>query len=112
MRTKARPTINEIPKATGVSRATVDRFLHRRLGLTLAQGTLSMGLSFNWNRPMLKHCCRLQGEWAPKRRFGLIIQAVRAFSRSLIAMLKAHRNGDPSQLENHSCESETRLCRI
>jgi LacI family transcriptional regulator len=42
-----------------------------------------------------------------KRRFGLIIQAGQAFSRSLMAMLEGDRNGDRSQLEGHSCESET-----
>jgi hypothetical protein len=44
-----------------------------------------------------------------KRRFGLIIQAGQAFSRSLMAMLEGQRNGDPSQLESHSCESETTM---
>jgi LacI family transcriptional regulator len=45
----------------------------------------------------------------PKRRFGLIIQAGQAFSRSLMAMLEGQRNGDPSQLESHPCESETTM---
>jgi LacI family transcriptional regulator len=44
-----------------------------------------------------------------KRRFGLIIQAGQAFSRSLMAMVGEQRNGDLSQLESHSCESETTI---
>jgi LacI family transcriptional regulator len=48
-------------------------------------------------------------QMGPKRRFGLIIQAGRAFSQSLMALLEGQRNGDPSQLESHSCESETTM---
>jgi LacI family transcriptional regulator, galactose operon repressor len=109
MRTKARPTIDEVAKASGVSRATVDRVLHRRPGVDprtrdLIQGALAQ-LEQAYAQALLPAAKQMGG----KGRFGLIIQAGQAFSRSLVAMLEGQRNGDFSQLESHCGESETTM---
>jgi LacI family transcriptional regulator len=107
MRTKARPTIGEIAKATGVSRATVDRVLHQRSGVDPRTRDLVHGALVQLEQAYSQALLPASRQMGTKRRFGLIIQAGQAFSRSLMAMLEGDRNGDRSQLESHSCESET-----
>ncbi len=107
MRTKARPTIDEIAKATGVSRATVDRVLHQRPGVDPRTRDLIHGALVQLEQTYAQALLPASRQVGTKRRFGLIIQAGQAFSRSLMAMLEGQRNGDTSQLESHSCESET-----
>src|ERR1700676_4150768 len=109
MRTKARPTIDEIAKATGVSRATVDRVLHQRPGVDPRTRDLIHGTLIQLEQAYAQALLPASRQMGTKRRFGLIIQAGRAFSQSLMAMLEGQRNGDPSQLESHSCESETTM---
>ncbi len=107
MRTKARPTIDEIAKATGVSRATVDRVLHRRPGVDPRTRDLVHGTLVQLEQAYAQALLPASKQRGTKRRFGLIIQAGQAFSQSLMATLEGQRNGDFSQLESHSCESET-----
>jgi LacI family transcriptional regulator, galactose operon repressor len=109
MRTKARPTIDEIAKASGVSRATVDRVLHQRPGVDPRTRDLIHGALIQLEQAYSQALLPASRQTGTKRRFGLIIQAGQAFSRSLMAMLEGQRNGDSSQLESHSCESETTM---
>jgi LacI family transcriptional regulator len=109
MRTKARPTIDEIAKATGVSRATVDRVLHQRPGVDPRTRDLIHSALVQLEQVYAQALLPAARKMGAKRRFGLIIQAGQAFSRSLTATLQGHRNGDPSQLESHTCESETTM---
>ena len=109
MRTKARPTIDEIAKATGVSRATVDRVLHRRPGVDPRTRDLIQGALAQLEQAYAQALLPASKQMGTKRRFGLIIQAGQAFSRSLMATLEGQRNGHFSQLESHSCESETTM---
>src|ERR1700732_620251 len=107
MRTKARPTIDEIAKATGVSRATVDRVLHQRPGVDPRTRDLIRGALVQLEQSYAQALLPASRQISTRRRFGLIIQAGQAFTRSLMATLEGQGNGDPSQLESHSCESET-----
>ena len=109
MRTKARPTIDEIAKASGVSRATVDRVLHQRPGVDPRTRDLIHGALIQLEQAYSQALLPASRQTGTKRRFGLIIQAGQAFSRSLMAMLEGPPNGDSSQLESHSCESETTM---
>src|SRR5580692_8632651 len=107
MRTKARPTIDEIAKASGVSRATVDRVLHQRPGVDPRTRDLIRGALIQLEQAYSQALLPASRQTGSKRRFGLIIQAGQAFSQSLTAMLERQRNGDFLPLESHSCESET-----
>ncbi len=107
MRTKARPTIDEIAKATGVSRATVDRVLHQRPGVDPRTRDLIHGALVQLEQAYAQALVPASRQTGTKHRFGLIIQAGQAFTRSLMAMLEGQRNGDPPLLEGHCCESET-----
>jgi LacI family transcriptional regulator len=109
MRTKARPTINEIAKASGVSRATVDRVLHQRPGVDPRTKNLIQSALVQLEQAYAQALLPASSQIGTKCRFGLVIQAGQAFSRSLMAMLEGQRNGDLAQLESHSCESETTM---
>jgi LacI family transcriptional regulator len=109
MRTKARPTIDEIVKASGVSRATVDRVLHQRPGVDPRTKDLVHGALVQLEQAYAQALMPALRQKVAKRRFGFIIQAGQAFSRSLVATLQGQRNGDPSHLESHPCESETTM---
>jgi LacI family transcriptional regulator len=107
MRTKARPTIDEIAKATGVSRATVDRFLHQRPGVDPRTKDLIQATLVQLEQTYAHALLPASKQMGAKRRFGLIIQAGQAFSRSLVAMLEGRQNGNSSQLESHSADSDS-----
>src|SRR6202042_869704 len=109
MRTKARPTIDEIAKATGVSRATVDRVLHQRPGVDPRTRDLIHGALVQLEHTYAQALLPASKQMGTKRRFGMIIQAGQAFSRSLMAMLEGQGTGDPSQLEGYSCQPETTM---
>ena len=105
MRTRARPSIDEIAKLSCSSKATVDRVLHGRAGVhprtrdkvnkALAQleaeyektAPKSFGMSLTSQSP---------------QRFGFIIQAGQAFTESFLTAVEKQRNGDgqrPLQIE-------------
>src|SRR3984893_11897732 len=109
MRTKARPTIDEIAKASGVSRATVDRVLHQRPGVDPRTRDLIHGALIQLEQAYSQALLPTARNTGTKRRFGLIIQAGRAFSRSLMEMLEEQHNGELSTLESHSCDTETSM---
>jgi LacI family transcriptional regulator len=112
MRTKARPTIDEIAKASGVSRATVDRVLHHRPGVDPRTKNLIQGALVQLEQAYAQALLPASRQIGTKCRFGLIIQAGQAFSRSLMMMLEGQQNGDLAQLEGHSCESETTMIEV
>jgi LacI family transcriptional regulator len=85
----------------------VDRVLHQRSGVDPRTRDLVHGALVQLEQAYSQALLPASRQMGTKRRFGLIIQAGQAFSRSLMAMLEGDRNGDRSQLESHSCESET-----
>src|SRR5580700_10354485 len=105
MRTKARPTIDEIAKAAGVSRATVDRVLHQRSGVDPRTRDLIHGALVQLEQAYAQALLPAARPMGNKRRFGLIIHAGQAFTRSLMTMLEGQRAGDPSHLESYAGES-------
>jgi len=78
-------------------------------GLIPARGDLIHGALAQLEQAYAQALLPAARQMGTKRRFGLIIQAGQAFSRSLMAMVGEQRNGDLSQLESHSCESETTI---
>jgi LacI family transcriptional regulator len=109
MRTKARPTIDEIAKAAGVSRATVDRVLHQRSGVDPRTRDLIHGALVQLEQAYAQALLPAARQMGTKRRFGLIIQAGQAFTRSLMTMLEGQPAGDPSHLESYAGESESAM---
>ncbi len=87
----------------------MDRVLHQRPGVDPRTRDLIHGALVQLEQAYAQALLPASRQLGTKRRFGLIIQAGRAFSQSLMAMLEGQRNGDPSQLESHSCESETTM---
>jgi hypothetical protein len=85
----------------------VDRVLHKRPGVDPRTRDLIYGALVQLEQAYAQVLLPTSRQMDTKRRFGLIIQAGQAFSRSLMTMLEGQRNGDPSSLESHSCESET-----
>src|SRR6516162_4654228 len=101
MRTRARPSIDEIAKLSCSSKATVDRVLHGRAGVhPRTRDKVNQALA------------QLEAEYedmAPKpfgtssasqnrQRFGFIIQAGQAFTESFLAAIEKQRNGDRHRL--------------
>jgi LacI family transcriptional regulator len=84
----------------------VDRVLHQRPGVDPRTRDLIQGALVQLEQAYAQALLPTSRHMGTKRRFGLIIQAGQAFSRSLMTMLEGQRNGDPSSLENYSCESE------
>ena len=97
MRTRGRPSIDEIAKLSCFSKATVDRVLHGRDGVhprsrdkvnqALAQ------LEAEYERGALDTFGASSASKA-SQRFGFIIQAGQAFTESFLAALEKQRNGD------------------
>jgi LacI family transcriptional regulator len=103
MRTRARPSIDEIAKLSCCSKATVDRVLHGRPGVhprtrekvneALAQ------LEAEYEHRALKPLGASSASQTPQR-FGFIIQAGQAFTESFLTAIEKQRNGDrASQIE-------------
>ncbi|MBV9642510.1 MAG: LacI family DNA-binding transcriptional regulator [Verrucomicrobia bacterium] len=101
MRTRARPSIDEIAKLSCSSKATVDRVLHGRAGVHPRT-----------RDKVNKALARLEAEYedmAPKplgrssasqnpQRFGFIIQAGQAFTESFLAAIEKQQNSDRQRL--------------
>ena len=101
MRTRARPSIDEIAKLSCSSKATVDRVLHGR-----------PGVHPRTRDKVNKALAQLETEYegmAPKpfgtasasqnpQRFGFIVQAGQAFTESFLAVIEKQRNGDLQRL--------------
>ena len=91
MRTRARPSIEEIAKLSGCSKATVDRVLHGRAGVhprtrdkvNQALGQLDAEYELRTARPF--DASSVSGT---TRRIGFIIQAGQAFTESFLATLE------------------------
>ena len=86
----------------------MDRVLHQRPGVDPRTRNLIHGALVQLEQAYAQALLPASRQMGT-RRFGLIIQAGQAFSRSLMAMLEGQRNGGPSSLESHSCESETTM---
>ena len=97
MRTRARPSIDEIAQLSCCSKATVDRVLHGRTGVhPRTRDKVNQALA------------QLEAEYenrAPKpfgassasqtiQRFGFLIQAGQAFTEAFLTAVERHRNGD------------------
>jgi len=101
MRTRARPSIDEIAKLSCSSKATVDRVLHGRAGVHPRT-----------RDKVNKALAQLEAEYedlAPKpfgtssasqnpQRFGFIIQAGQAFTESFLAAIEKQQNSDRYRL--------------
>ena len=91
MRTRARPSIEEIAKLSGCSKATVDRVLHGRTGVhprtrdkvNQAVGQLDAEYELRTVKPF--DASSVSGT---SRRIGFIIQAGQAFTESFLATLE------------------------
>ena len=97
MRTRARPSIDEIAKLSCFSKATVDRVLHGRAGVhSRTQDKVNQVLA------------QLEAEYEQRaitpfgaslayqtpQRFGFVIQAGQAFTESFLTAIEKQRNGD------------------
>src|ERR1700752_4487078 len=101
MRTRARPSIDEIAKLSNSSKATVDRVLPGRAGVHPRT-----------RDKVNKALAQLEAEYedmAPKsfgasltsrypQRFGFIIQAGQAFTESFLTAIEKQQNGDGHRL--------------
>jgi LacI family transcriptional regulator, galactose operon repressor len=97
MRTRARPSIDEIAKLSSCSKATVDRVLHGRAGVhprtrdkvnqALAQ------LEEEYENRAIKPFGASLAPRAPQR-FGFIVQAGQAFTESFLTAIEKQRNGN------------------
>ena len=95
MRTRARPSIEEIAKLSGCSKATVDRVLHGRAGVhprtrervnqALAQ------LEAEYDLRTVQPFSGLSGAEA-SQRIGFIIQAGQAFTESFLATIEKQQD--------------------
>src|SRR6266403_1797987 len=97
MRTRARPSIDEIAKLSCASKATVDRVLHGRAGVHPRM-----------RDKVTKALSQLEAQYedvAPKpfaassasqnpQRLGFVVQAGQAFTESFLAAIEKQRNSD------------------
>ena len=97
MRTRARPSIEEIAKLSGCSKATVDRVLHGRAGVhprtrdkvNQALGQLDAEYELRTVRPF-------DASWVSgtSRRIGFIIQSGQAFTESFLATIEKQSSSE------------------
>jgi LacI family transcriptional regulator len=96
MRTRARPSIDEIAKLSGFSKATVDRALHGRAGVPprtrdkVNQALAQLEAEYEHLKPFAASSTSQQHP----QRVGFIVQAGQAFTESFITAIEKHRNGD------------------
>jgi LacI family transcriptional regulator len=108
MRTRARPSIDEIAKLSCCSKATVDRVLHGRPGVhPRTRDKVKQALTQLEAQYMaLKPFGAPSVSEAPQR-FGFIIQAGQAFTESFLTAIEKQRNGDrPLQIEGLGVSSD------
>jgi LacI family transcriptional regulator len=97
MRTRARPSIDEIAKLSSFSKATVDRVLHGRAGVhprtrdKVNQVLAQLEAEYEHRAP--EPFGASSASQAPQR-FGFIIQAGQAFTESFLTAIEKQRNGD------------------
>ena len=110
MRTRARPSIEEIAKLSGCSKATVDRVLHGRAGVhprtrdrvNQAQGQLDAKYDLRADKPFGGLSVS-----ETSRRIGFIIQAGQAFTESFLAIIeKQHSKESPVELKGLGVASD------
>jgi LacI family transcriptional regulator, galactose operon repressor len=97
MRSRARPSIEEIAKLSCCSKATVDRVLHGRAGVhprTLDRVNQALAqLEAEYEQRAPKPFGASSAYQTPQR-FGFIIQAGQAFTESFLTAIEKQRNGD------------------
>jgi LacI family transcriptional regulator len=97
MRTRARPSIEEIAKLSGCSKATVDRVLHGRAGVhprtrdkvNQALGQLDAEYELRTTRPFA-----VSSVSGISRRIGFIIQSGQAFTESFLATIEKQSSSE------------------
>ena len=97
MRTKARPSIDEIAQLSGCSKATVDRVLHGRAGVhPRTRDKVNQALAQLEAEYDLRTVSTFQGSSAShsSRRIGFIIQAGQAFTESFLATLEKQQSSE------------------
>ena len=109
MRTRARPSIDEIAKLSCCSKATVDRVLHGRMGVhprTREKVSQALAqLEAEYEHRALTPFGASSASQAPQR-FGFIIQAGQAFTESFLTAIEKQRNADRSlQIEGRGAAS-------
>jgi LacI family transcriptional regulator len=97
MRTRARPSIDEIAKLSGCSKATVDRVLHGRAGVhSRTRDRVNQALEQLEAEYELR-AVTPSGEFsasASSRRIGFIIQAGQAFTESVLTAIERQQSGE------------------
>ena len=97
MRTRARPSIDEIAKLSCCSKATVDRVLHGRAGVhsrtrdRVNQALAQLEAEYEQRAPKPSGA---SSAYQTPQRFGFIIQAGQAFTESFLTAIEKQRNGD------------------
>ena len=95
MRTRARPSIDEIAKLSSFSKATVDRVLHGRAGVhprtrdKVNQVLAQLEAEYQHLKPF-----GASSASQPPQRLGFVIQAGQAFTESFLTAIEKQRNGD------------------
>jgi LacI family transcriptional regulator len=108
MRTRARPSIDEIANLSGCSKATVDRVLHGRAGVhprtrdKVNQAVVQLEAEYE-----LKTRDTFSGSSTSQtpQRLGFIIQAGQAFTESFLTAIEQNRDG-VSEIEGLSAASD------
>ena len=97
MRTRARPSIEEIAKLSGCSKATVDRVLHGRAGVhprtrdKVNQALSQLDAEYELRTVKSFDASSVSGT---SRRIGFIIQAGQAFTESFLATLETQPSSE------------------
>ena len=99
MRTRARPSIEEIAKLSGCSKATVDRVLHERAGVhprtrdKVNQALTQLEAEYEIRAPKPFGASSSSGAF---QRLGFIIQAGQAFTESFLITIDKQQSADRS----------------
>src|SRR5690242_977882 len=96
MRTRARPSMDEIAKLSSASKATVDRVLHGRSGVhprTRDKVNKALAQLEAEYDTMVPKPLRTSSAFQNPRRLGFIIQSGQAFTESFLAAVEKQRDG-------------------